>query len=150
MTTNFSVTFKDWPYWTPRRLMKCATSGVKLLTFAKMTSRRLQICLKLFCLAVKLAKCPAQARMLRQRIRQTILIGMRRIFMCLLITPVRQHGGGWPCHLGNMIIEYSLIDRIWPHIWHLIKSAVVLESEQELLADCKGGQSFNPRGWRQE
>lgn len=38
-----------------------------------------------------------------------------------------------------MIIEPTLVEQVWPFIWKLIEKLVVLETEEELLADLKNG-----------
>lgn len=40
------------------------------------------------------------------------------------------------------IVPPKLIDKLWPHIWPLIKEIVVLETEEELLADIRAGNRF--------
>lgn len=40
------------------------------------------------------------------------------------------------------VIQISLIDKVWPHIWPLISDAVVLETEQELKDSLKKGEQF--------
>lgn len=41
-----------------------------------------------------------------------------------------------------MLIEPTLIDKVWPHVWPLIEELVILETQEELLASLRSGDRF--------
>lgn len=41
-----------------------------------------------------------------------------------------------------MVIEPQLMDRVWPLVWPLIKKAVFLETEEQLLGRLKSASAF--------
>lgn len=38
-----------------------------------------------------------------------------------------------------MIIEPTLIDKVWPHVWPLIQELAVLETEEDILSELRVG-----------